>query len=93
MANVPEYNLALLNMTWYFRLSEEEAQKDKMDLLNNMWRNFCINDTYETRLIFKDGLQWQHLGQAWWVLNDSLRIRGAAVISGRRIRCHRTTGP
>lgn len=91
MANVPEYNLNSpyeLN----YEPDEEDAQKDKMDLLNNMWRNFCINDTYEPGSIFKTVTATAALETDVVGLNDSFTCSGATVVSDRRIRCHKTTG-
>lgn len=91
MANVPEYNLNSpyeLN----YEPDEEEAQKDKMDLLNNMWRNFCINDTYEPGSIFKTVTATAALETGVVGLNDSFTCSGATIVSDRRIRCHKTTG-
>ena len=91
MANVPEYNLNSpyeLN----YEPDEEEAQKDKMDLLNNMWRNFCINDTYEPGSIFKTVTATAALEAGVVGLNDSFTCSGATIVSDRRIRCHKTTG-
>ncbi len=91
MANVPEYNLNSpyeLN----YEPNEEESQKDKMDLLNNMWRNFCINDTYEPGSIFKTVTATAALETGVVSLNDSFTCSGATVVSDRRIRCHKTTG-
>jgi stage V sporulation protein D (sporulation-specific penicillin-binding protein) len=91
MANVPEYNLNSpyeLN----YEPDEEEEQKDKMDLLNNMWRNFCINDTYEPGSIFKTVTATAALETGVVGLNDSFTCSGATVVSDRRIRCHKTTG-
>lgn len=91
MANVPEYNLNSpyeLN----YESDEEEAQKDKMDLLNNMWRNFCINDTYEPGSIFKTVTATAALETGVVGLNDSFTCSGATIVSDRRIRCHKTTG-
>lgn len=91
MANVPEYNLNSpyeLN----YEPDEEDAQKDKMDLLNNMWRNFCINDTYEPGSIFKTVTATAALETGVVGLNDSFTCSGATVVADRRIRCHKTTG-
>lgn len=91
MVNVPEYNL---NSPYELNYDpdEEEAQKDKMDLLNNMWRNFCINDTYEPGSIFKTVTATAALETGVVGLNDSFTCSGATVVSDRRIRCHKTTG-
>lgn len=91
MANVPEYNLNSpyeLN----YEPDEEDAQKDKIDLLNNMWRNFCFNDTYEPGSIFKTVTATAALETGVVGLNDSFTCSGATVVSDRRIRCHKTTG-
>lgn len=91
MANVPEYNLNSpyeLN----YEPDEEDAQKDKMNLLNNMWRNFCINDTYEPGSIFKTVTATAALETGVVGLNDSFTCSGATVVADRRIRCHKTTG-
>lgn len=91
MANVPEYNLNSpyeLN----YEPDEEEVKKDKIDLLNNMWRNFCINDTYEPGSIFKTVTATAALETGVVGLNDSFTCSGATVVSDRRIRCHKTTG-
>lgn len=44
MVNAPEYNL---NDPYTLNYDDEDTTGNKMDKLNNMWRNFCINDTYE----------------------------------------------
>ena len=64
----------------------------KRDLLNNMWRNFCINDTYEPGSIFKTVTATAALETGVVGLNDSFTCSGATVVSDRRIRCHKTTG-
>ena len=91
MANVPEYNLNS-QYELNYEPDEEETQKDKMDLLNNMWRNFCINDTYEPGSIFKTVTATAALETGVVGLNDSFTCSGATVVSDRRIRCHKTTG-
>lgn len=91
MANVPEYNLNSPYQLNY-EPDEEDTQKDKMDLLNNMWRNFCINDTYEPGSIFKTVTATAALETGVVGLNDSFTCSGATVVSDRRIRCHKTTG-
>ena len=52
MVNAPEFNLNepyKLN----YETNEKLSQKKKQDLLNRMWRNQCINDTYEPGSTFK----------------------------------------
>ena len=50
MVNAPEYNL---NDPYTLNYDDEDTTGNKMDKLNNMWRNFCINDTYEPGSVFK----------------------------------------
>ena len=91
MVNIPEYDLNNpyeLN----YEPDEEEAGRDKMDLLNNMWRNFCINDTYEPGSIFKMVTATAALETKVVSLDDTFTCQGATVVSDRRIRCHKTTG-
>lgn len=91
MANVPEYDLNNpyeLN----YEADEEITSETKMNLLNNMWRNFCINDTYEPGSIFKMVTATAALETGVVSLNDSFTCSGAAIVADRRIRCHKTTG-
>lgn len=91
MVNVPEYNLNdpyELN----YEQGEDEQDKDKMDLLNNMWRNFCINDTYEPGSVFKMVTATAALETNVVSLEENFTCSGATVVAGRRIRCHKTTG-
>ncbi len=91
MVNVPEYNLNdpyELN----YEPGEDEQDKDKMDLLNNMWRNFCINDTYEPGSVFKMVTATAALETNVVSLEENFTCSGATVVAGRRIRCHKTTG-
>jgi len=91
MVNVPEYNLNdpyELN----YEPGEDEQDKDKMDLLNNMWRNFCINDTYEPGSVFKMVTATAALETNVVSLDENFTCSGATVVAGRRIRCHKTTG-
>lgn len=91
MTNVPEYDLNnpyVLN----FEVTEENAGKSKMDLLNTMWRNFCINDTYEPGSVFKMVTATAALETGVVSVNDHFSCCGYAVVADRRIRCHKTTG-
>ncbi len=91
MANAPEYDL---NNPYELNapVPEEDAEKPKIDLLNQMWRNFCINDTYEPGSVFKMVTATAALETGAVTLNDSFTCSGAAVVADRRIRCHKTTG-
>ena len=91
MVNVPEYNLNepfTLNVETASDLKESEKQ----DLLNQMWRNACINDTYEPGSAFKIITTAAALEQGVVTVNDSFYCPGYKIVEDRRIRCHKTTG-
>ena len=91
MVNVPEYNLNepfTLNVETASDLKESEKQ----DLLNQMWRNACINDTYEPGSTFKIITTAAALEQVVVTVNDSFYCPGYKIVEDRRIRCHKTTG-
>lgn len=91
MVNVPEYNLNepfTLNVETVSDLKESEKQ----DLLNQMWRNACINDTYEPGSTFKIITTAAALEQGVVTVNDSFYCLGYKIVEDRRIRCHKTTG-
>ena len=91
MVNAPEYDLNNpyeLN----YNLTDTQLSMPKMDLLNNMWRNFCINDTYEPGSIFKMVTATAALETGAASLSDSFTCGGYAIVADRRIRCHKTTG-
>ncbi len=92
MVNVPEYNLndpyTLPEGTQAEGLSAEEKQ----DLLNRMWRNGCINDTYEPGSIFKIITASAGLEAGVVSMEDQFSCPGFIMVEDRRIRCHKTTG-
>lgn len=91
MVNVPEYN-----PNEPFTLNVETAsdlkESEKQDLLNQMWRNACINDTYEPGSTFKIITTAAALEQGVVTVNDSFYCPGYKIVEDRRIRCHKTTG-
>ena len=91
MTNEPEYDL---NNPYELNsdLLISSTGTSKMDLLNNMWRNFCINDTYETGSIFKMVTATAALETGSVTLNDHFTCGGSAIVADRKIRCHKTTG-
>lgn len=91
MVNAPEYDLNNpyeLN----YEVTEAESGKSKMDLLNMMWRNFCINDTYEPGSVFKMVTATAALETGAASLSDSYSCGGSTRVGDRTIRCHKTTG-
>ncbi len=69
-------------------LSEEEEQ----ELLNQMWRNRCVSDTYEPGSTFKIITTAAALEEGAVSLDDSFFCPGYKIVEDRKIRCHETTG-
>ena len=92
MVNVPEFNLndpyTLPEGTDTTGLSEEKKQ----ELLNGMWRNGCINDTYEPGSTFKIITAAAGLEEGVVTPEDNFSCPGFIMVEDRRIRCHKTTG-
>lgn len=89
MVNYPEYDL---NNPFEIENEQELSEKDKMNLLNQKWRNGIINDTYEPGSTFK--IITTAAGFEKGVLSEQDRYvcSGYTTVGGRRIRCHKTTG-
>ena len=97
MANVPEFDLNAP-----FVLEKVFAEKEgitgmvpvdkKQDLLNQMWRNSCINDTYEPGSTFKIITSALCLEENVVSLSDTFSCPGYRVVENRRIRCHKVGG-
>ena len=92
MVNVPEFNLndpfTLPEGMDTAGLSEEEKQ----DLLNQMWRNPCISDTYEPGSVFKTITAAAALEEGVVTMEDTFNCPGYVMVEDRRIRCHKITG-
>ena len=92
MVNVPEFNLnepfELNTGTDADDLSDEELQ----DALNQMWRNGCINDTYEPGSTFKIITSSACLEEGVVSLDDTFICPGYRIVEDRKIRCHKTGG-
>lgn len=91
MVNEPEFNLNepfALNTEIDMELSEEEKQ----DALNKMWRNQCINDTYEPGSTFKIITASAALEEGKVSLSDQFNCPGYKIVEDRRIRCHKVGG-
>ena len=91
MVNAPEFDLNNpYSLTEEF--SNDTSGKSKQDLLNNMWRNQCINDTYEPGSTFKIVTATAALSENLVSLDSTFNCPGFVVVDDRRIRCHKTTG-
>lgn len=90
MVNVPEYDLndPFTLETDTVQMSEQEIQ----DARNQMWRNDCINDTYEPGSTFKIITASAGLEEGVVSLQDSFFCPGYKIVDDRRIRCHKVSG-
>ncbi len=92
MVNVPEFNLnepyELNTGTDAASLTDEELQ----DELNQMWRNRCINDTYEPGSVFKIITSSACLEEGVVSLEDTFFCPGYQIVEDRKIRCHKVGG-
>ena len=91
MVNAPEFNL-----NDPFTLNADAgvpaSDKEKQDLLNKMWRNPCINDTYEPGSTFKIVTAAAGLEAGVVKLDDHFSCPGFRVVEDRKIRCHKVGG-
>ena len=91
MVNAPEYNLNEPYQLNY-ELTEKVTGNAFQDLLNRMWRNGCINDTYEPGSTFKMITGTAALESGAVTLASTYSCPGFKMVEDRRIRCHKTTG-
>lgn len=90
MVNAPEFNL-----NDPFSLGDSEgydSSAEKQELLNAMWRNRCINDTYEPGSTFKIITAAAGLEAGVVSLNDRFSCPGFRIVEDRKIRCHKVGG-
>ena len=91
MVNVPEFDLNnpyKLNYETDNNISAKEKQK----LLNKMWRNQCINDTYEPGSTFKVVTATAALEEGAVTIDSKFNCPGFKIVEDRKIRCHKITG-
>lgn len=90
MVNVPEYDL---NDPFNLKKSTNGmSQQEIQDERNKMWRNGCINDTYEPGSTFKIITASAALEESVVTPEDTFSCPGFRIVDDRRIRCHKTTG-
>ena len=93
MVNVPEFNLNEPFSLESLNLEENPSDDEKkQELLNQMWRNACINDTYEPGSTFKTFTTAACLEAGVLSLNDGFYCPGYRMVEDRRIRCHKVGG-
>ena len=90
--NVPEFDLndpfTLNTGVDTGSLTDQELQ----DLLNQMWRNQSVNDTYEPGSTFKTITAAAALEKGVVSLDDTFNCPGFRMVEDRRIRCHKVGG-
>ncbi len=89
MVNVPEFNL---NDPFELNTGEELEGEKLQDALNAMWRNRCINDTYEPGSTFKIITSAACLEKGVVTPEDTFSCPGYRMVEDRRIRCHKVGG-
>lgn len=91
MVNYPEFELND-PFTLVGDNGEAVSAEEKQNLLNKMWRNQCISDTYEPGSTFKIITAAAALEEGVVKLDDAFFCPGYKIVEDRRIRCARTTG-
>lgn len=91
MVNYPEFDLNN-PFTLVGDNGEAVSAEEKQNLLNKMWRNQCISDTYEPGSTFKIITAAAALEEGVVKLDDAFFCPGYKIVEDRRIRCARTTG-
>lgn len=93
MVNVPEFNLNDPFTLKDIQIdSLELSEGEKQNLLNQMWRNACINDTYEPGSIFKIVTSTACLEEGIVSPTNTFYCPGYRIVEDRRIRCHKAGG-
>lgn len=90
--NVPEFNL---NEPFTLNTGQDTSglgEEKKQELLNQMWRNRCINDTYEPGSIFKVFTASAALEEGVVSLTDQFHCPGYKIVEDRKIRCAKVGG-
>ena len=88
MVNVPEFDL---NEPFTLNQDQKISEKSK-EALNQMWRNGCINDTYEPGSTFKIITASACLEERVVSLSDTFSCPGYRIVEDRKIRCHKVGG-
>ncbi|MBR6666250.1 MAG: peptidoglycan glycosyltransferase [Lachnospiraceae bacterium] len=91
MVNVPEFDLND-PFTVTVEGGAEISEKEKQNLLNQMWRNGCINDTYEPGSTFKVITAAAGLEAGVVTKESGFSCPGYIIVDDRRIRCHKNGG-
>ena len=90
--NVPEFDLNdpfTLNIPGN---TDEMTEEQKQECLNQMWRNPCLNDTYEPGSTFKIITMAAGLEEGAVSVDDRFYCPGYILVKDRRIHCAKSTG-
>jgi len=91
MVNVPEFDLND-PFTYNGEDMPGTTQQEQQDALNRMWRNGCINDTYEPGSTFKTVTAAAGLEAGVVHTTDTFHCPGYIIVEDRKIRCHKVGG-
>lgn len=91
MVSIPEFNLNN-PYTLNYETEEKKGTEEYQNLLNKMWRNPCINDTYEPGSTFKIITATAGLEEGVVTLDSTFSCPGYRMVEDRRIKCHKTIG-
>lgn len=91
MVNVPEFDLNL-PYTLPEGTDGNITAEQKQNILNGIWRNGCINDTYEPGSTFKIITAAAGLEEGVVTMDTTFYCPGYAIVEDRKIRCHKTQG-
>ena len=81
---IPEDNIKISDQQ---KNISDLSEKEKNDYLNQMWRNFSINDTYEPGSAFKIITSAAGLEEKIITPETRFNCSGAKVVAGRTIKC------
>ena len=90
--NVPEFDL---NDPFTMNIpgnTDEMTEEQKQECLNQMWRNPCLNDTYEPGSTFKIITMAAGLEEGAVSVDDRFYCPGYILVKDRRIHCAKRTG-
>ncbi len=91
MVDVPEYDL---NNPFQLPegVSPDISTKEQQEILNGVWRNSCINDTYEPGSVFKIITAAAGLSEGVVSPDSRFYCPGYIIVDDRKIRCHKVQG-
>jgi len=96
MVNVPEFNLndpyTLIDEIASQYQGQNLSNEQMNQLLNGMWRNACLSDTYEPGSAFKIITATAALEEHVVKLSDTFYCPGYKKVEDRIIRCHKVGG-